>query len=91
MNINDFNNRVIALGKELLDENYQFSSTSIESTNYGHIDAIEVKYRATIFPRTPIGHKTSISGQSIDIELVFDAIRMECKKLLAKPSTHIEL
>jgi len=91
MNIQEFNDRVKELGKELLDENYQFSSTDIASTNYGHIDVTEITYRATIFPRTPIGHKTSISGQSVDIEIVFDLIRAEHKKLMAKPSTHIEL
>jgi hypothetical protein len=91
MKLQEYNERVIALGKELFGDNYHFSSTTIDSTNYGHEEKTETKYRGTIFLRTPIGGYGSITGSSADVEVVFDELRIEYRKMMAKPSTNMEL
>jgi hypothetical protein len=87
MNIQEFNAKVKEAGKRLFEDNYSFSSTGVDSINYGHLDTSETTYRLTIFLK--VG--ASVHAESPNIDIVFDILECEHKKLLAKPSIHIEL
>ena len=86
MNVEEFNNNIVKAGKRMFGDQYSFSSSHIQSTMFGHVDKTETTYRATIFRKD----NTTLSVESTNIDVMFDMLDMEEKKLNAIQST-IEL
>ena len=87
MNIQEFNAKVKEAGKRLFEDNYSFSSTGVDSINYGHEEKSDTMYRLTIFLK--IG--ASVHAESPNLDMIFEVLECEYKKILARPSVHIEL
>jgi len=87
MNIQEFNAKVKEAGKRLFEDNYSFSSTGVDSINYGHEEKSDTMYRLTIFLK--IG--ASVHAESPNLDMVFEILELEHKKTLARPAIHIEL
>lgn len=83
MNINDFNDKVVEIGKRIFGDSYSFSSTYVSSTMYGHIPERATTYRAVIFYGSG---SLNISAESTDLDLVLEMLEMKYKEFNAKQS-----
>ncbi len=83
MNVDQFNDKVVEAGKKIFGDRYKFSASHINSVMYGHIDKKEVKYSATIF----YDDHVNISVESTSIDLMFEMLELEYKKLNAVQSS----